>query len=196
MLSDIEEEIQRLENEVSEVYRTLVLPNWGKELHGFPQTLYGYMMELFSFIDLLSSYWQGNEQEQSKRMLSFMNKYIRNKNEENSVSIQVWRHKLMHTAKPRALQNETKQKTYYWLLHWYEHLPEEQHYTFSETMDKKILNIGLVYLINDIKKGLTHYKKELVESDDLIKKYESHNKNLETYTYHDIALLQGTPAER
>ena len=39
------------------MYRELVLPNWGSsEQHGFPRTLYGYVMVSFSFIDLLSQY--------------------------------------------------------------------------------------------------------------------------------------------
>lgn len=187
MLSDIEKQINRLEREVMEVYEGLVLPTWGKEMHGFPQTLYGYMMECFSYIDLLSAYWKGNENDQTKRMLSFMNTYIRSASEENSVAIQVWRHKLMHTSRPRSLMNENTNKVYYWLLHWYEHLPEEQHFTFCETNDRKILNVGLVYLIKDISKALSQYGTDLSNSQDLMEKYESHSRGLESYVYRDIA---------
>jgi hypothetical protein len=32
------------------------LPNWGGPLHGFPETLYGFMMAVFARFDLLSAY--------------------------------------------------------------------------------------------------------------------------------------------
>ena len=185
MFPDIKDQIKRLENEILEVYRNVVLPHWGKKLHGFPHTLYGYMTRSFSYIDLISAYWKGSEKDQSRRMISFMNEYIRNKNEENSVAIQFWRHKLMHTAWPRELQNKKTQKIYKWLLHWFEHLPKEQHFTFTETNDRKILNVGLVYLIKDIGNGLAQYKKALGESEELTRKYELHSKWLESNPYQD-----------
>ncbi len=156
-------------------------------MHGFPQTLYGYMMEAFSFIDLLSAYWKGNENDQTKRMIHFMDKYIRNATEENSVSIQVWRHKLMHTTRPRALINTKSNKQYYWLLHWYEHLPEDHHFKFNETTDLKILNIGLVYLIRDILGALSRYGEDLSNSQGLVKNFKLHSKSLESYAYKNIA---------
>jgi hypothetical protein len=47
----------------------------------------------------------------------------------------MWRHKLMHTGEPRYLLDERTGKFYRWLLHWWELLPLEQHYTFAETFD-------------------------------------------------------------
>jgi hypothetical protein len=44
-----------------------------------------------------------------------------------------------------------------YLLHWKEHLPREQHYTISSG----ILNISLIYLIEDLKEGVLLYLKEL-----------------------------------
>ena len=58
-------------------------------------------------------------------MIDFMNKYISLNREANSLAIQVWRHKLMHTAEPRFLADRTTGKTYKWLLHWKEQLPIE-----------------------------------------------------------------------
>lgn len=168
MLSELNTQLDALEKEVSTVYSSLVLPTWLKEMHGFPQTLYGYMMRVFSFVDLLSAYWKGSDKDQSKRMLDFMNAYIRAEPEANSVAIQIWRHKLMHTAQPRQLQDARTSKKYKWLLHWYEHLPEEQHYTFSATSDTRILNIGLMYLIRDLKQALTKYEEALSTSNELL----------------------------
>lgn len=42
------ESLDRLDREVREVYRTLVLPTWGGDLHGLPDALYGYMMGVFA----------------------------------------------------------------------------------------------------------------------------------------------------
>ena len=84
------------EREVKKVYSTLVLPHWGSELHGFPQTLYGYMMAFFARVDLLSAYWKGNaaSRDQTTRMIDFMDTYISRDHEANSVAVQMWRHKL------------------------------------------------------------------------------------------------------
>lgn len=160
---------EALEREVKTVYSTLVLPYWGSDLHGFPQTLYGYMMAVFARIDLLSAYWKGNaaSKDQTIRMIDFMDKYITDDHEANSVAVQMWRHKLMHTSEPRYLLNERTGKLYRWLLHWWEHLPLEQHCTFAETSDSRILNLGLVYLIEDLKAGVEKYLVDLSASSSL-----------------------------
>src|SRR5260370_26084001 len=140
---DVLAKINSLEREVQEVYSTLGLPHWGGELHGFPYTLYGYMMTCFAYIDLLSAYWKGNDNSQTERMIAFMGEYISPNREANSVAVQVWRHKLMHTSEPRFLTNRTTGKVSKWLLHWPEHLPIYHHYLFQETSDIKSLNVGL-----------------------------------------------------
>jgi len=188
LIGDIRKQIEDLEKEVSAVYKTLVLPHWNKELHGFPQTLYGYMMRVFTFVDLLSAYWMGNDGDQSKRVLAFMNKYMRLDEEANSVALQMWRHKLMHTAQPRALEDANAEKTYYWLLHWQDHLPEDQHYTFSNTSGRRILNIGLAYLISDLKQGAANYDRELATSKEMQANYSRFEEKLSSFKYRDIPL--------
>jgi hypothetical protein len=179
--NDILTKLNAFEREVQEVYKTLVLPHWGGELHGFPCTLYGYMMTCFAHIDLLSAYWKGNDNSQTGRMIAFMGEYISPNREANSVAVQVWRHKLMHTSEPRFLTNRTTGKVYKWLLHWREHLPIDQHYTFQETSDMKSLNIGLMYLIGDIKKGAEKYLTDLAASRQLQKNYEKFQNALDSY---------------
>ena len=176
------------EREVRTTYSTLVLPYWGSDLHGFPQTLYGYMMAVFSRIDLLSSYWKGNAatRGQTPRMIHFMDKYISPNHEANSVAVQMWRHKLMHTTEPRYLFNVRTGKYYGWLLHWWEHLPLEQHYTFTETSDSRILNLGLVYLIEDYKVGLKEYLSNLAETPELQSNVEKAQAEITTYEFRVI----------
>jgi hypothetical protein len=174
--------IDQFEREVKAVYTSLVLPNWGKELHGFPQTLYGYMMAWFSRLDLISAYWQGNENNQTVRMIDFMDRYIFPCREANSVAVQMWRHKLMHTSEPRNLYDNAG-KPYRWLLHWWEHLPIEQHYVLYETPDCKILNIGLIYWIADLKRATDTYVSELELSSSLQQNYEAVETQLASYKY-------------
>jgi hypothetical protein len=179
--NDILTKLNAFEREVQEVYKTLVLPHWGGELHGFPYTLYGYMMTCFAHIDLLSAYWKGNEHSPTERMIDFMEKYISPNREASSVAVQMWRHKLMHTSEPRFLTNQTTGKVYKWLLHWREHLPIEQHFIFQETTDSKILNIGLMYLIEDITRGAEKYLTDLASSHQLQKNYEQFQNVLDSY---------------
>src|SRR5438046_1381265 len=131
--------VDRLEVEVSAIYEKLVLPSWHGPLHGFSETLYGLMMAVFARFDLLSAYWKGtvSSKGQTGRMIEFLNTFVRCNPEANSVSVQMWRHKLMHTSRPRYLLNEATGKTYRWLLHWREHLPREQHFTFVDTGESR-----------------------------------------------------------
>jgi hypothetical protein len=145
-------DITRFKQEALAVHDALVLPTWMGPLHGFNQTLYGYMMGTFSFIDLLSLYWsgpaKGGKPSQTTRMVDFMEKYMNSNREAYNLAVQLWRHKLMHTSRPRTLSDPATGKKFYWLLQWFEpHLPREQHYTFSDTNDMKILNLGAIYLI-------------------------------------------------
>jgi len=111
--------VDALEREVSQIYTTLVLPNWGGRLHGFPETLYGLMMAVFARFDILSAYWKGNASTkgQTARMTEFLDTFVRRNTEANSLAVQVWRHKLMHMSQPRYLLDEASGKTYRWLLH-------------------------------------------------------------------------------
>ena len=185
--SQLQKELERLDTEARTIYRELVLPNWGKTLHGFPDVLYGFMMGVYARVDLASAYWKGSFESQTRRMVGFLDVYVSSDHEANSVSVQMWRHKLMHTSQPRFLRNETTNKIYCWLLHWWEHLPSEQHYTFVETNDSRILNIGLIYLISDLKRGIERFLQDLGASADLKSKFECIEKELAASSFRDIA---------
>lgn len=172
--NDLTADLDAFEREVKTVYHALVIPNWGGELHGFPHTLYGCMMYCFARIDLFSAYWKGNSssRNQTSRMIDFMQRYLSPNREANSVAVQIWRHKLMHTGEPRYLVDESTGKVYRWLLHWWEPLPADHHFAFCETTDSKILNIGLVYLISDLKKALEKYLADLSGDPQLQENFE------------------------
>lgn len=166
--------LDAFEREVKTIYDTLVIPHWGGELHGFPHTLRGYMMNCFAHIDLFSAYWKGDTQSknQTRRMIDFMQRYMSYDREASNVAVQIWRHKLMHTGEPRPVVEKDAGTVYKWLLHWWKELPPEQHFTFSEAPDGKNLNTGLVYLIGDLKKGLEEYLADLSGDPQLQENFE------------------------
>jgi len=44
--------------------------------------------------------WSGNKP-QTERMVDFMDRYMGYERQAHSLAVQLWRHKLMHTARPR-----------------------------------------------------------------------------------------------
>jgi len=146
-------------------------------------------MNVFSRIDLLSSYLQGNllkqkpKIKQTPKMISFMDKYFLTEHEANSLAIQLWRHGLMHTSQPRLLVDEKKDHTYRWLLHWGQELPKEQHFTLSKSNNSTKLNLAIVYLVDDLKRSVNGYLQDLLTSNELQTKYIQYQSVLETYPY-------------
>jgi hypothetical protein len=171
--------IGRFGEEVQLITEQLVLPTWGGPLHGLPNTLYGLMMRAFSYIDLLSAYWRGADNEQSRRMVDFMECYLGIAREASSVAVQMWRHKLMHTAAPRNLTDRAHHMTYTWLLHWGpDHLPREQHFTFSDAQQSRVLAVGLAYLVEDLGRAMQAYLADVRTSEALHAKMERFERKL------------------
>jgi hypothetical protein len=152
---DLLDGVARLGREVEEVYTRLVMPTWGSGLHGFPDALYGYVLGVFSRIDVASAYWRGGDTgNQTERLVGFMETYFGRPRDLCAVAVQMWRHKLVHTSQPRPLRHPKTGVVYRWLLHWGEHLPESQHFTLSGSDGERILNLGLTYLISDLRRGV------------------------------------------
>lgn len=178
-------EIDRLAGEAELVLRSIVLPGWLGPNHGMPDTLYGYMMGVFSRIDLISAHWSGSYDDQSVRMVSFMDRYIQPNRTANSLAVQLWRHKLMHTSSPRALCDPNTGSKYLWLLHWADdHLPREQHFTFQA--GGTILNLSLMGLIANTRDAAAKYIEELNTSRTLESKYDVVAHELETYAFRTV----------
>ena len=175
------DEIKRLLDEAEYCYQTMVLPNWCSEkLHGFPDILFGFMMGIMSRVDIISQHFDNSSLKQTPKMIAFLNKYVKNDVEFNTALIQIWRHQLMHTSAPREVVDEITNIKYLWLLHWKEHLPIEQHYTFVNNNDTKILNIGLIYLIEQLKVAITSYLIDLSLDSNLQNNYLERKNKLET----------------
>jgi hypothetical protein len=182
--TELIDDIDALSREVETVYAIIGPSRPRGGLTQIPKTLLGYIMSVFARIDLLSAFWSGSfSSNQTARMVDFMDKYVRTNREANSVAVQIWRHKLMHTGKPRYLMDERTGKRFSWLLYWRKVLPHEQHYTFAQTNTQKILNVALVYLIDDLRKGVEKYLADLSSSPELQSNYEAIQSEINSYKF-------------
>jgi hypothetical protein len=102
-------------------------------------------------------------------MIEFMQKYgVSTDREACDVAVQIWRHKLMHTAEPRTLMEKGSGIRYRWLLHWsVDHLPREQHFVLTQTGNRKKLDLALICLIEDLRKALDAYLGDLASESSL-----------------------------
>ena len=146
------EAIHALDRETRIVYEELVLPGWGSpDRHGYPRTLYGFVMNVMSLVDRLSCYRDGEAgNDQTKRMRGLLIE-AGYSSESAAVCVQLWRHTLMHTGLPATVTESKTGVAYRWLLHWADHLPREQHMTLSDIgPDERVLNVGALYLVKDL----------------------------------------------
>jgi hypothetical protein len=149
-------ELDQLTREAEIAYSELVLPGWGtKDRHGFPRTLYGYIISAFTFIDLLSLYHSKQRSPQNPRMVKFMTDYLGYDLRASKAAVQLWRNTLMHTGLPRVLEDRASGTRILWLLHWKEHLPRVQHMKLipGAASGEEILNTGVMYLLTDLQAG-------------------------------------------
>jgi hypothetical protein len=91
--------------------------------------LFPAVMYCFSTVDYFSSFWAGwndprehtgiTDNNQTRRMTGFLNKYLRYPVRAAFIAVKIWRHKLMHTAEPRQIKCNTaiapnKERVYLW----------------------------------------------------------------------------------
>jgi hypothetical protein len=174
-LHDLRKTLLLFQEEVQLVLETLVLPNWSGRLHGMTNILYGAMMRSFSLFDLLSILDTGSDAEsQTIRMTHFLANRADIGTEEAEIAVRIWRHQLMHTAAPRPILIRGEETRYEWLLHWgHPHLPREQHFRFHVHEHRKILGIGLQYLIEDLISAFEDFERDLTADLDAQARFRS-----------------------
>jgi hypothetical protein len=156
--------VRHLSREARDVFERLVLPGWTGPLHGYPATLYGLLMDVFAHVDLLSAYWRGNNGSggQFARMSDFIVAYMWPDRDAARNAVRQWRHALMHTGRPRLIHSKATGVDYYWLLHWGEpHLPRDHHARFQVSPGRHVLNVGLLFLIEDLERAIAAYLADL-----------------------------------
>lgn len=144
---------------------------------GWPIPIYAMQLYTFAVIDYLSSLWSGwndlsnrplkESRKQTQRMVDFLERYLKYGQAESIIAIDIWRHKLMHTAHPRILKGD---KIYRWL--WNYELPPNQHWKFHPNGIELIVSIGFFNLLRDLKLGVKKYGDELAGSEELQFNYE------------------------
>ncbi len=156
---------RQLIEEAKVTVEKLVTSTWENHTHHYPATLYAYLMAAFSRLDLYSRLWDGDSGVgQTPRMRSFLAYYLPRDPLADALAIQLWRHTLMHTTRPRQLRERSSGHVYTYLFHWgAPQLPIEQHYVVSNLK----LSLGLQYLLNDFDQALQTYLADAGLSADL-----------------------------
>jgi hypothetical protein len=97
-------------------------------------------------------------------MRAFLARYLPRDPIADALAIQLWRHTLMHTSRPRQLRERASGHVYTYLLHWgAPQLPIEQHYVVSNLK----FSLGLQYLLSDFHQALQAYLADADLSADL-----------------------------
>ncbi|MEM4326028.1 MAG: hypothetical protein QXU40_01885 [Candidatus Pacearchaeota archaeon] len=196
-INKISESIEDLKFEATKVYENLVKPNWWNYEKRFYRTLYGYILNCFSFIDLLSGFlygtqdWKSLRINETKALSNFIHKYLKWDEKTSLVAVNLFRHCIIHKANiyPHLDINGIK---YRWLLHWSDkELPRSQHAQFQSSANEKILNLNLFCFIDDILKGLREYKDDLKHDSTLRNKFNSFKNEIDSlklnhdYLFHN-----------
>ncbi|HEX4955424.1 MAG TPA: hypothetical protein VF017_18695 [Thermoanaerobaculia bacterium] len=149
-------------------------------------SLYAMLMAVFSQVDLLGCLFAGSVKTkgQTKRMIKFLARYTKRKPEAIMLAVQLYRHTLMHTGRPRELLDETTGQRHYFLLHWgREHADEAAHFTV--TVDGT-LTLNLECLLEDLHSAFDGFRAEATSDAMLGERIEA--------TWPHIALQRFRPA--
>jgi hypothetical protein len=187
--ADLAREMDVLEFEVSTLARLFGETQFFNHASNFPNAHYGYLMTCMGRIDVLSSYWSGQvgSHGQTRRMIDFMDRYLYpGRADEHQVSVQLFRHTLMHTGALRFIYDRTNDTRYTWRVFFGEGLRPEWHYrittedeqyqdqlrspiisTGSTTSACKALNVSIPRLIADLSRSNLRYLSEF-EADPVL----------------------------
>jgi len=184
--SNMVDQIADLRREAVDVFQQVVLPR--RETVGYAQTLYGYMHRTFGFIDAASSYWKGNDANQSPRMVDFMEKYLSPNRRANSVAVQVWRHKLVHTGLPRNLRDSATGRTMHYMIQWHESQmqPEQPHYSIVSFGRDEVFNLACISMLEDLERAVVNFVSDLKASPQLARNAANFATALEQYELRAI----------
>jgi hypothetical protein len=188
-------EIGLLEFEVMTLQRVFTETRFFRHPNNFPHAHFGYLMACMGRIDVLSAYWTGGvgSAGQTARMRKFLDRYLApGKAEENRVAVQMFRHSLMHTGGLRYLYDRRHDIKYTWRV-YFTSLPDGiGHYTVttedranagelatfavstgSKTSVIRALNVGIVPLVQDIKRAQQAYLADLATDATLQSNYRA-----------------------
>lgn len=149
----------------------------------FPPVMY-----CFATLDFFSSLWAGwnqsapRGQNQTDRMVEFLEKYLLYPRKETQIAVHFWRHKLMHTAEPRVLKNSSIQETYIWSIG----ISHENHVSLVGTNDPRVfkLHFSPLAFVKDLREGIfgpSGYYRDIQGNLDIQEKYKTCFSEYEDY---------------
>lgn len=158
--------LDRLMRQTQDVVNLLVRPAWGSEKHGYDRLLYGVVMSTMALADRLSFY-RAPTTHQTDRLRALLLEMGADA-EAAAVTVQMWRHTLIHTGDPMPITNSATGTTYQWLLHWgEEHLPREQHLTFANAQGVRVLAFGALHALADLHQAAARLLTAAENDDEL-----------------------------
>ena len=126
----------------------------------FNGTYSGFTMHLFAFIDSFARHWFPAEESQNRRLVRFM-EYLGYGEEESTIAVQLWRHRLVHGVDSDVITSRSTKATYKWLFA----VPDSttgQHMHFQDgSCSPRILTFDLVRFMSDLKQGVSRAMTEL-----------------------------------
>jgi hypothetical protein len=155
----------------------------------FPPVMY-----CFATLDYFSSFWAGwndtrhrppgHSCNQTDRLIAFSERYLLYPRKESQIAIHFWRHKLMHTAEPRALvlRDPAVKESYIWSTG----ASRENHMRLVGTNDpaKFVLHFSPFVFVLDLREGIfgpTGYFPDLQSNSDLQSRYRTCVTEFESY---------------
>jgi hypothetical protein len=149
-------------------------------------SLYALLMAVFSQVDLLASLSAGTTRArgQTKRMTAFLERHTKRDPQAITLAVQLYRHTLMHTGRPRELLDESTGRRHYFLLHWgRDQADETAHFTVDEDGE---LTLNLECLLEDLSSAFASFRLEAISDITLAGRIEA--------TWHEIVLQRFRPA--
>ena len=135
-------------------------------------SLYALLMGVFSQVDLYAALLAGSlGKGQTKRMRDFLNRYSGRDPMATVLAVQLYRHTLMHTSRPRLLEDETTGRRHSFLLHWGRRRADPTvHYTVDA---EGKLTLNLECLIEDVSRMLDAFIADATASPFLSQRIEA-----------------------
>lgn len=113
----VERDLRELERDAHEVFEALVVPALGRDELVQRRALLGFTMSCFAFVDVLSKLDDSGRQ--TPRMRKFITDRMRLDRTAAAVSVEAWRHHLMHTGNPpEVIEDTTTRQRYDWVAWW------------------------------------------------------------------------------
>lgn len=183
--ADWMERMESFVHEVEVIYAECVRPRMKDEIEpglassrwGMPETEYGFLSRIFSYVDLFGIYLRGNRnrREQNSRMLDFMERYMGSSRETAWAAIQLWRHHLVHFGNPRSFTEKDTLTTYSWNLQWDSPSPTLR---LEGAAPSKWVAGTVFGLVRKVRDGVEKYLNDLIVDSALQNCFEDAEKQL------------------